>query len=89
MKVTHKVKAIRDKADGPVVWHQERWSVQRNRFFIEKDVEGGDYLLGVRKGQQHPLEFANSEEVKQFISFVALALFDSVVIQIPRERRRR
>ncbi len=89
MKVTHKVRAIRDRADGPVAWHQARWSVQGGRFFIEKDVEGDDYLLGVRKEQQHPLEFANLEEVKQFILFVALSLFDSVVIQIPRERRRR
>lgn len=88
MGITHKVKANRDSVDKSV-WHQERWSVDRGRFFVEKDVEGGDYALGVRKGQQDPLEFDNLDEVRQFISFVALALFDSVIIQIPRERRRK
>ena len=86
MGIIHKVKAIRDEVDNSV-WRQERWSVDRGRFFVEKDAELNDYFLGVRKGQQHPLQFADLDKVKQFISFVALALFDSEIVSIPRERR--
>lgn len=75
--------------DGVGIWHQELWSAPRGRFYIEHSIEDGDYLLGLRGNVQHPLSFTSLQELEEFTRFISLAIFDSVVMKIPRERRRK
>lgn len=79
----------RARRNGKEIWHQERWSVDRGRFYVERLIEDGTYQIGVRSGYQPPIFFNSIQELGEFTRFISRAVLDSVVIPIPRERRRK
>ena len=82
MKYSRKV--YRDKEE---VLHQERWSADKGRVYAEHLIEEGSYQIGVGSGYQPPLFFKSRGELEDFVKFIGIAVFNSLVIHNPRERR--